>query len=86
MNVGVSLMGMLLVGFIIFAIFIFPLAIGAWMLVKLVGGGSKERETSEEESRLIQEIYHGLGRMESRVETLETLLLDREKREARHDV
>ena len=28
---------------------------------------------------MIQEIYQGLSRMEERVETLETILLDREK-------
>lgn len=30
-----------------------------------------------EETRLIQELYHGLSRMEQRIESLETLLLDR---------
>ena len=48
------------------------------------GGGSKQRKVNQDdESRLIQEIYHGLSRMEGRVEALETLLLDREKGERR---
>ena len=31
------------------------------LLMKLVNGGGKERATSQEESRLIQELYNGLG-------------------------
>jgi phage shock protein B len=34
---------------------------------------------TEEEARLIQDIYHGLLKMEERVEALETLLLERER-------
>ena len=30
-----------------------------------------------DETRMMQEIYHGLSRMEKRVEALETILLDR---------
>ena len=33
-----------------------------------------------EETRLIQDIYHGLIKMEERVEALETLLLERERK------
>lgn len=45
------------------------------------GGGSPRnlRETSDE-TQLIQDVYHGLLKMEERVEALETLLLDREKK------
>ena len=39
-------------------------------------GGSLSKET-----RLIQEIHQGLTRMEERVEALEMILLDREKKE-----
>jgi len=38
---------------------------------------SKQRQA--EETKLIQEIYQGLLRMEERVEALETILLDRER-------
>ena len=40
----------------------------------------RNQELVDEETRLIQDIYHGLLKMEERVESLETLLLDREKR------
>ena len=41
-------------------------------------GGSTA--TDQDETRLIQDIYQGLLRMEERVEALETLLLDRPER------
>lgn len=44
------------------------------------GGSAKSRDLADDETRLIQDIYHGLLKMEERVESLETLLLDREKR------
>ena len=36
---------------------------------------------SEEETRMIQEIYSGLARLDERVEALETLVLDRERKD-----
>lgn len=43
------------------------------------GGGTQERDT--EETAMIQEIYQGLERMEKRIEALETLVLDQERKE-----
>jgi phage shock protein B len=50
------------------------------MVIKILKGGisPKGRRAETEEARVIQEIYQGLGRMESRVEALETLLLERD--------
>lgn len=50
--------------------------------LKIVYGSrsAKGSDLADEETRLIQDIYHGLLKMEERVESLETLLLDREKR------
>ncbi len=50
--------------------------------LKIIFGGrsAKSSDLADEETRLIQDIYHGLLKMEERVESLETLLLDREKR------
>jgi len=53
-------------------------ALGALRIWK--GEGGKTRQTNNaEEARLIQDIYHGLLKMEERVEALETLLLERER-------
>jgi len=44
------------------------------------GGGNRDLRESSDETQLIQDIYHGLMKMEERVEALETLLLDRERK------
>jgi phage shock protein B len=44
-------------------------------IIKAFRGGSKSPATSNQESKLIQEIHHGLTRMDERIEVLETLLL-----------
>jgi phage shock protein B len=51
------------------------------MAIRLFKGGVSRRQqrTEAEEARMIQEIYKGLSRMEERVETLETILLDHGK-------
>jgi phage shock protein B len=52
------------------------------MVVKIIKGGisPQGRRSQAEEARVIQEIYEGLNRMESRVEALETLLLERDQK------
>jgi len=48
--------------------------------VKIIKGDTKRsRKNNDEEARMIQEIYMGLSGMERRVESLETLLFDRER-------
>lgn len=48
--------------------------------IKIIKGGisSKGGRYETEEARVIQEIYEGLNRMETRVEALETLLMERD--------
>lgn len=41
----------------------------------------QSQQLRAEETRLMQELYQGLSRMEERVEALETILLDRKRRE-----
>lgn len=71
----------------ILMVFSIPLAaiiggIGLAALKILKGsGGAGSAEQSAEETRLIQDIYHGLQKMEQRVEALETILLGRERKE-----
>jgi len=52
------------------------------MGIRLIKGGisAKDRRSEAEEARMIQEIYHGLAGMESRIEALETILLERERK------
>lgn len=58
--------GLLLVGAVIFGIF------------KLFSRSG--REGNEDETRMIQEMYQGLARMEERIETLETILLEKDSK------
>ena len=58
------------------------LGIICWMVVKLLGPRTS-RTQSDEEARIIQEIYQGLIRMEERVEALETLLQEPRPRNGR---
>lgn len=46
-----------------------------------LSGGS--RKSQSEEARIIQEIYHGLSRMEERIDALETILMDHQENKGR---
>ena len=53
------------------------------MAIKIIkGGGSrKDQKHLAEEARMVQEIYQGLSGLEKRLDSLETILFDREKKE-----
>jgi phage shock protein B len=60
------------------------LIIGALILVaiRILKGGSAHGDgVNSDEARVIQEIYQGLSRMEERIEALETILLDHDRKE-----
>ncbi len=68
--------------------------LGIWVLIDLIvilcGGftdkdGNRIRQwtgeqLSTDETRLIQQLHYGFGRMEERIEALETIILDYEKK------
>ena len=66
--------------FIVLGLFL----IGCLILLgfKLLRGGfsNNERHRHNEETRVIQDVYKGLSKMEERVEALETLLMDQERK------
>ena len=53
--------------------------IGIIRAAKTGGLSKKEKQTHAEETQMIQDIYHGLSKMEERIETLETILIERKK-------
>ena len=55
--------------------------------IKIRHGGlsSRSREAQGEETRMIQEIYQGLSRMEARVEALETILMEHQERSQKNN-
>jgi len=78
MALGVAELGVLMV-------FGIPLAaIVGWFLLSalkiLKGGKSQGRGWSQDETRIMQEIYQSLQSMERRIDALETIILDRSKR------
>ena len=52
-------------------------------VIKMRHGGvsRKGRQQYDEETRMIQEIYHNLTKMEKRVESLETILMESQGKE-----
>ena len=73
-----DLTAVLIVG-IIFGSILTGLFIISNLLGKVLGtrGGGR---LSDEESQIMQEIFYGLKKMEERIDSLETILLDRDQR------
>ncbi|MGD9290134.1 MAG: phage-shock protein [Desulfobacterales bacterium] len=71
----------LIVAIIFGSVVLIPAIIGGTILlaIKLLKGKTSRKDQADD-SKIIQEIYQGLSLMEERVEALETILLDREKR------
>lgn len=52
------------------------------MAIKLVRGPKKSSQSEQlDETQMIQDMYQGLGKMEQRIESLETLLMERETKD-----
>jgi mannose/fructose/N-acetylgalactosamine-specific phosphotransferase system component IID len=66
---GASLLGLMVIGGVIL------------LAIKIIKGGVSQshRAKNAAETKMIQEIHQGLSRMEARVESLETILMDRER-------
>jgi phage shock protein B len=71
----------LIVAIVFGSIVLIPAIIGGTILlsIKLLKGKTSRKDQADD-SKVVQEIYQGLSQMEERVEALETILLDREKR------
>ena len=72
---------------IVFGSFVLiPAVIGGTILmsIKLLKGGTSRKDKAED-SKIFQEIYQGLSRMEKRVEALETILLDQNKKDPKDE-
>lgn len=53
------------------------------MALRILKGGfsRKSRDLEAQEARMIQQIYQGLSSIEKRVDALETILIERERKE-----
>jgi phage shock protein B len=54
--------------------------IGIIRAAKTGGLSKKERQAQTDETKMIQDIFNGLSKMEERVEALETILIERQKK------
>jgi phage shock protein B len=72
----------MIMGIVFMVLIVLPTIIGGMILIALkILKGNKTKVSSAasvDETKMIQEIYHSLSRMEERVNTLETILLERE--------
>ena len=72
---------------VVFAGIVIALGIICGTLISLIklrhGGGISrhDRRQQTEEARMVQEIYNGLSKLEERVETLETILMDSHRKD-----
>lgn len=55
--------------------------IGIIRAAKTGGISKKERQVHAEETKMIQDIFNGLSKMEDRIEALETILIERQKKD-----
>ncbi len=78
---GAFIIGISIGGAILFIATIGLVIIGIIRVSKSGGLSGKDKQAQAEETRMIQDIYHGLSKMEERVEALETILIERKKRE-----
>jgi len=68
------------------AVLILAIIAGTILLaIRMIKGRTspKDRQQLVDEARMVQEIYQGMSELENRVESLEAILLDSEKKDAK---
>ena len=79
--------GAIIVGIVFSGIVLCLAIIGGTILmgIKIAKGGisRKSRQSHSEDAKMIQEMYQSVTRMEERVEALETILLEKERKDSR---
>ncbi len=68
----------------VFVLLLISVILGFVYLMSRLRQEKEQGGLQENEAAILQEMYRGLAKMEQRIETLETLLLDRERADA-HD-
>lgn len=78
---GALIVGICIGGTILLFATIGLIIIGIIRAAKTGGISKKEKQTQAEDTKMIQEIYYGLSKMEERIETLETILIERKNKD-----
>ena len=68
-----------IIGLIELAVIFLILAVPLIVVVRLMRNKQSASRLSEEDSKIVQDLYQGLKKMENRIDSLETILMDREK-------
>ncbi len=78
---GALIIGISIGGVILFVTTIGLIIIGIIKTARTGGLSRTEKQARAEETKMIQDIYHSLTKMEERVEALETILIERQKKD-----
>ncbi len=78
---GALIVGICIGGAILLIATLGLIIIGIIRASKTGGLSKKEKQSHAEETKMIQDIYHGLSKMEERVEALETILIERQRKD-----
>lgn len=78
---GALIVAICIGGAILLILTIGLLIIGIIRAAKTGGLSRKEKQARNDETRMIQEIYRDLSKMEERVEALETILIERQRKD-----
>ncbi len=78
---SVLIVGLCIGGAILLIATLGLIIIGIIRAAKTGGLSKKDKQTHAQETQMIQDIYHGLSKMEERVETLETILIECKKKD-----
>ena len=67
---------------IVFIVVGLPVICIAWIVkMSLEGSPRRTKKMDADETKIIQEIYRGLNKMEERIDALETILLEQEEKQ-----
>ncbi|OQY51383.1 MAG: phage-shock protein [Desulfobacteraceae bacterium 4572_89] len=81
MMYGALIIGICIGGAILLIVTLGLIIIGIIRSAKTGGISKKEKQVHADETKMIQDIFKGLSKMEERIEVLETILIERQRKE-----
>jgi phage shock protein B len=78
---GIMFVGFFIGGAILLLATLGLILIGIIRAAKTGGISKKDKQTHADETKMIQDIFNGLSKMEERIETLETILIERQRKD-----
>ncbi|RLB91977.1 MAG: phage-shock protein [Deltaproteobacteria bacterium] len=78
---GAIIAGIFIGGAILLIATLGLILIGIIRAAKTGGISKKDKQTHADETKMIQDIFNGLSKMEERIEALETILIERQRKD-----